>query len=148
VKIARSENAKRFAAVLFVAFVIACGGKTPNLADTAVLRFTPRVADPGSPQTVTAEAGSGQVVVRATLAAPDPCRTLDADLDHTDSELTLRVSIRPAGAGACVLVIGRFAYDAVIESVPRGRFGLRVVHTYPSTGWPTETVLTQMIEVR
>jgi hypothetical protein len=138
----------RFAVVLFLAFVIACGGKTPTTPDTAFLRFTPRVPEPGSPESVRAEAGQGQIAVRATLSGPDPCRTVEGDLNHTDQEVTLRVFIRPSGAGVCVQIIGRFAYDAVIEGLPRGRYVLQVVHTYPSTGWPTGAVLSQTMDVR
>ena len=138
----------RFAVVPFLALVIACGGKAPTAPDTAFLRFNPRVPDPGSPESVTAEAGQGQITVRATLSGPDPCRTLEAELDQTDREVSLRVFIRPSGAGVCVLVIGRFAYDAVIEGLPRGRYVLQVVHTYPYTGWPTRTVLSQTMDVR
>ena len=138
----------RFAVVLFLASMIACSGKTPTTPDTASLRFTPRGPEPGSLESVRAEAGQGQIAVRATLSAPDPCRTLDGELDLTDREVTLRVLIRPSGASVCVQVVGRFAYDAVIEGLPRGRYVLQVVHTYPSTGWPSGTVLRQTLDVR
>jgi hypothetical protein len=137
----------RFAVVLFAAVVIACG-KAPTASGTASLRFTPRVPEPGSPESVTAEAGQGQITVRATLSGPDPCRTLEGELDQTDREVNLRVFIRPSGAGGCILVIGRFAYDAVIDGLPSGRYVLQVVHTYLSTGWPTRTVLNQTMDVR
>lgn len=138
----------RFAVVLFLAFVIGCGGKTPTTPDTAFLRFTPRVPEPGSPESVRAEAGQGHVAVRATLSGPDPCRTLEADLDRTDQEVTLRVRVRPNGAEVCVQVVGGYAYDAVIEGLPPGRYVLQVVHMYLSTGWPTRAVLSQTMDVR
>jgi len=59
----------------------------------------------------------------------------------------LRVSIRPTGV-PCVLVLGRFAYDAFIEGLTPGRYSLQVVHTYPSTGWPTSAVLNETVDVR
>jgi hypothetical protein len=138
----------RFAVLLFVAFAIACGGKTPTAPDTAFLRFTPRVPEPGAAESVTAAAGQGQIAVRSTLSGPDPCRTLGGELEQTDRDVTLRVFIRPSGAAVCVQVVGRFAYDAVIDGLPRGRYALQVVHTYPSTGWPTGTVLSQTVDVR
>jgi hypothetical protein len=138
----------RFALLLLLAFVIACGGKTPTAPDGASLRFTTRVPEPGSADLVTAEAGQGQIEVRSTLSGPDPCRTLAGELEQTDREVTLRVFIRPSGAAVCVQVLGRFAYDAVIEGLPRGRYALHVVHTYPSTGWPTGAVLSQTVDIR
>ena len=138
----------RFAVPLFLAFVIACGGKTPSAPDTASLRFTPRVPESGAAASVTAEAGQGQIAVRATLFGPDPCRTLGGELEQRGRDVTLRVFIRPNGAEVCVTVQGRFAYDAVIEGLPPGRYALQVVHTYQSTGLSTATVLSQTVDVR
>jgi hypothetical protein len=136
------------AVVLLLAFVIACGDKAPTAPDTVFLRFTPRVAEPGSGESVTVETGQGQIAVRATLSGPDPCRTLEAELDQNDREVTLRFFIRPSGGGVCVQIIGGFSYEAVIEGLPRGTYGLQVVHAYPSTGWPTRAVLSQTVDVR
>ncbi|HJU42114.1 MAG TPA: hypothetical protein VJ691_04835 [Vicinamibacterales bacterium] len=138
----------RFAVVLILAFVIACSGRTTTAPDAAFLRFTQRPPEPGSSQSVTAEGGQAQISVRATLTGPDPCRMLDAVLDRANRELTLRVFIRPNGAAVCVQVLGKFAYDAVIEGLPRGKYVLQVVHAYSATGWPTQTVLTQTMDVR
>lgn len=139
--------AMRFVVALFLVFAIACGGKTPNVPDTAVLRFTPRAPQSGPPNVVTAEAGQRLIIVRATLSGPDPCRTLDGELTQMDRELTLRVFIRPM-AVVCAQVIGQYAYDAAIERLQPGTYVLQVIHTYPTTGWPTDTVLSQTIEVR
>jgi hypothetical protein len=138
----------RFALLLLLAFVIACGGETPTAPGSASLRFTSRVPEPGAAASVAAEAGQGQIAVRATLSGPDPCRILEGELAQTDRNVTLRVFIRPSGTGVCVQIVGGFAYDAVIEGLPRGRYGLQVVHTYPSTGWPTGVVLSQTVDVR
>ena len=88
------------------------------------------------------------MTIRATLPGPDPCRTLEGELGHTGPQLVLRVFIRPSGAESCVQVVGRFAYDAQIENLSRGTYDLQVVHIYPSTGWPTRTVLNQTMDVR
>jgi hypothetical protein len=133
--------------VLSLAFMVACGGKSPTAPDSAMLRFTPRAPDAGAADSTTAEAGRGAITIRATLAGPDPCRTLDGNLEQTAQQLTLRVSIRPTG-GPCILVLGRFAYDAFIEGLTPGRYSLQVVHTYPSTGWPTSAVLNETVDVR
>lgn len=141
-------DAVRLAMVLPFVSVIACGGQTPTAPDPASLRFTPRVAEPASIESATAEAGQGQITVRATLLGPDPCRTLEAEIDKRDREVALRVFIRPSGAPVCIQIVGNFSYDAVIEGLPRGRYNLQVVHTYPSTGWPTRAVLSQTVDVR
>jgi hypothetical protein len=117
--------------------------------DTATLQFAVRALDPGqSGESVVAEAGQGRIAVRATLSAPDPCRALSGELDRSGQHLTLRVSVRPNDAHACVQVIGRFGYDAAIEGLAPGRYRLQVVHTYPATGWPTRAVLDETFDVR
>ena len=138
-----------WAVVIFLPGALACSS-TPTAPETAVLRFTPRPVEPGSGESAsaTADAVQGQVAVRATLLGPDPCRTLEGELEQRGGEVTLRVFIRPSGAGGCVQVLGAFAYDAVIERLPRGRHVLQVVHTYPSTGWPTRIVLNETVDVR
>jgi len=138
---------RRLAVGLLVAFAIACGGETPTAPGQGTLHFSPHPPEPGSGESTTVEAGQGQIDVRATLTGPDPCRTLHGDLEQADRQLTLRVSIRPTGA-VCVAMIGRFAYDASIVGLTPGRYSLQVVHTYPSTGWPTTTVLNQTLDVR
>lgn len=136
----------RFVVVLFLTFAIGCGGETPTHPDSAVLRFTPRAPEPGSGESAGADAGQGRITVRATFAGPDPCRALSGDLEQDGRQLNLRVSVRPTG-GPCILVVGRFAYDASIEGLVPGRYSLQVVHMYPSTGWPTTTVLVETLTV-
>jgi hypothetical protein len=136
----------RIAAVLVLACVIGCGGNAPTAPEPAFLRFTSRAPDPGSSESAAAEAGRGQISVRATLAGPDPCRILAGQLEQSERQLTLRVSVQPTN-DVCVLVVGRFAYDAAIERLAPGTYSLRVVHDYPATGWPTTTVLNQTLTV-
>jgi hypothetical protein len=138
---------RRFVVGLLVAFAIACGGDTPTSPGSGSLQFTPHSPEPGTGESTTAEASQGQIDVRATLRSPDSCRTLHGELEQTGRQLTLRVSIRPTGA-VCVTVIGRFAYDASIVGLVPGRYSLQVIHTYPSTGWPTTTVLNDTFDVR
>jgi hypothetical protein len=131
----RTEDSVRFMVVLFLAFVSGCDGNTPTHPDAAFLRFTPDTLEPGAAESASADAGPGQIAIHATFAGPDPCRTISADLEQAGRELTVRVSIRPTG-GPCILIVGRFAYDALIEGLAPGRYALQVVHVYPSTGWP------------
>ena len=141
-------SAMRVAVLLLLPFLSACGGTTPAGPDGAFLRFALRAPKPQSGDSVTAQAGRRQIAVLATLSGPDPCRTLEGELESRDGEVTLRVLIRPSGAAGCVQVVGRFAYAAVIEGLRPGRYHLQVVHTYPSTGWPTQAVLSETVDVR
>jgi hypothetical protein len=143
----RRSLALHLTVAVFLAVVMACGGQTPTAPDTASLRFTSRVPGPGSGESVTAAAAKRRIAIRATLRGPDPCRTLEGELDQRNRELTLRVFVRP-NSEVCVQIIGGFAYDAVIEGLPRGTYVLQVVHTYVSTGFPTQTVLNQTMNVR
>ena len=137
----------RLILALSLAFTLGCSDKTPTSPDGATLRFTARTPEPNAPISTTAVAGTGQITVRATLGGPDPCRVLDGDLDEVGKQLTLRVSVRPV-SGVCTAVVGRFAYDASIEDLTPGSYTLQVVHAYPSTGIPTETVLSQTLAVK
>ena len=139
--------ARRLASALLIAFAAACGGESPTAPGTGALRFTPHPPAGGGGESITAEAAQGQIDIRATLAGPDPCRTLLGDLEQAGRQLILRVSIR-SNADVCVAMIGRFAYDASIVGLAPGRYDLQVVHAYPSTGWPTTTVLSETVDVR
>lgn len=132
---------------VMLALAIACGGESPTAPGNGSLQFAPQSPQPGSDQSATAEAGQGQIDVRATLLGPDPCRTLQGELEQAGRQLTLRVSIREMG-GYCVLTLGQFAYTASIVGLSPGNYALQVVHTYPSTGWATTTVLNESLDVR
>lgn len=97
---------------------------------------------------VQARGEAGRIVVNAQFSAPDPCRTVSAELDRAGSELTLRVSIRPDDSQGCIAAIGNFEYDAVIRALPARSYHLRVIHSYPGTGWPTVTALDRTVTVQ
>jgi hypothetical protein len=137
----------RVVAVLMMAFAVGCGGETPTAPGSGSLRFISHPPEPGSGESTTVEAGQGQIDVHATFTGPDPCRMPHGDLEQTGRQLTLRVSIHPTD-DVCVAVIGRFAYDASIVGLAPGSYSLQVVHTYPSTGWSTATVLNETLDVR
>ena len=138
----------RFALALLCVFAVGCSDKTPTSPEGPTLVFAAKTPVTGAPDSATAVAGTGQIGVSATFAGPDPCRVLDGDLESTESrQLTLRVSVRPV-SGVCTLVVGRFAYDAMIDGLTPGNYTLQVVHTYPSTNWPTATVISQTLTVK
>lgn len=90
----------------------------------------------------------GGFAVDARLSAPDPCRTISAELQGTGSEVVIEVEIRPTSGGGCLQIIGTFAYEAVVDGLAPGAYHLQVIHRYPSTGWPTATVLDRQVQVR
>lgn len=119
--------------------------------EQGALDFTARSAGHGQwleQPVVQAKGESGRIVVNAKLSAPDPCRTLSGTLEREGSELTLQVSIERDQSGGCYQIIGTFEYDAVIRRLPAGSYRLRVIHTYPGTGWPMVTALDRTVQVQ
>ncbi|HEX2093466.1 MAG TPA: hypothetical protein VHG28_13760 [Longimicrobiaceae bacterium] len=113
------------------------------------LEFTAQELREPTPPTpgVRAEGGEGRITVWGVLDTPDPCRKLSGEIQADGTELTLRVTTAPTGA-VCVAVIGYFRYDAVLSGLGPGTYRLRVVQTYPGTGWETKTALDQSVTVR
>ncbi|HYW07724.1 MAG TPA: hypothetical protein VE913_12250, partial [Longimicrobium sp.] len=95
----------------------------------------------------TATGGAGTVTVRGSLSAPNPCHALSGTAEREGRTVTLTVASRAAG-GVCAHMIGTFTYDATLAGLEAGTYSLRVVHTYPGTGWETKTALTQDVRVR
>jgi hypothetical protein len=85
--------------------------------------------------------------VQGALSTPTPCYTLSGAVRRVESIVTLTVEARSRG-GMCVQSIGAFAYDAVLGGLPAGTYSLRVVHTYPGTGWESRGALEAPVTVR
>lgn len=114
------------------------------------LEFSARQLPQGeqvSQPSASATGGEGTVRVTGRLSAPDPCRNVTGALERSGDALTLRVSVAP-GADMCAQVIAAFEYTGVVSGLSPGAYTLRVVHTYPQTGWDTETVLEESVRVR
>jgi hypothetical protein len=138
--------------ILTLAMALLLGACSYDLvaARPGALEFTPQALQHGEwleqPE-VEARGEAGRIVVSARLSAPDPCQQLNGELERSGSELKLRVTITRVGE-ACIQPIGTFGYQAVIRDLAPGGYRLRVIHTYPNTGWPTVTALDQTVEVR
>lgn len=121
------------------------GRSQPRMEFTASqLPLEQQVPEP----TATARGGSGTITVTGRLSAPDPCRRVTGELERTDSGLELRVVVAPSGAEICAQVISAFEYRGVVTGMAPGEHAVRVVHTYPQTGWETETVLSERVRVQ
>jgi hypothetical protein len=94
-----------------------------------------------------ATGGAGTVTVSGTVSTPNPCHALSGTAAREGSTLTLTVSAR-SNAEMCIQSIGAIGFDATIRGVPAGSYTLRVVHTYPGSGWETKTAMTQQVQVR
>ncbi len=94
-----------------------------------------------------ATGGAGTVTVGGTVSTPNPCHTLSGAAAREGSTLTLTVTAR-SNADMCIQSIGSLGFDATLRGVPAGSYTLRVVHTYPGSGWETKTAMTQQVQVR
>jgi hypothetical protein len=94
-----------------------------------------------------ATGGAGTVTVSGTVSTPNPCHALSGTATRDGSTLTLIVTAR-SNAEMCIQSIGSIGFDATIRGVPAGSYTLRVVHTYPGSGWETKTAMTQQVQVR
>jgi hypothetical protein len=152
------------APLILVPALAACSMNTPR--DSSTGSGTPdggqaptQAPAPGGPITVElkqrepggapdgATGGTGTVAVRGTISTPNPCYALAGAAASEGRTLTLTVTAR-SNAEVCVQSIGTLGYDATLRGVPAGSYTVRVVHTYAGTGWPTETALTQEVQVR
>jgi hypothetical protein len=137
----------RFALCGLLGAAIACGGSptapSPVLSSFQVSGGTSFGSPPAPPSV---QVSPGRVAITAETNTPTPCYTLAGDFTAASRELRLHVDARPSEVGGCVLVLGRFSYNAVIM-LPAGNYTLVVVHAFPGTGWPATEVLRQTVTV-
>lgn len=95
---------------------------------------------------VTARGAGGAVAVTGALSTPTPCYTLSGSARRDGGVVTLTVEAR-ATDGICVQSIGAFSYEATVRGIAAGSYTLRVIHTYPGTGWETRPALDTTITV-
>jgi hypothetical protein len=129
------------------------GSQTPG--DTVRVEVTARQVEPApaeqpappAPTGVSARGEAGRIVVTGRMETPDPCRRVAGTAQRSGAEVTLRMEAHREGE-MCTQVISAFAYDAAVQGLPAGTYRLRVVHAYPGTGWETQTVLEESVQVR
>jgi hypothetical protein len=98
-------------------------------------------------QGATAQPSAGGATVRGTMTTPTPCHRLSGAVERTGGAVVLRVSAAADPDAMCIQSIGAVPYTAVIRGLPAGTHEIRVVHTYPGTGWETATVLETRVTV-
>lgn len=102
----------------------------------------------GQDQSATAEGAAGGAVVRGVASTPTPCHRLAGAVERAGETVTLRVSATADPDAMCIQSIGAIPYTATVRGLPAGDYALRVVHTYPGTGWETATVLETRVTAR
>jgi hypothetical protein len=102
----------------------------------------------GDDQRATVEAAAGGATVRGVMSTPNPCHRLSGTVERAGSTVTLRVSAAVDPDVMCIASIGSIPYTAVLRGLPAGSYTLRVLHTYPGTGWETATALETQVTVR
>lgn len=87
-----------------------------------------------------------EITVRRTITTPSWCRDLEADAVRTGNDVTLRVKASETRE-ECPPGEGLWGYLAEIRGLRRGRYNLRVVHTFADPRRASEVVLTHPIVV-
>lgn len=95
-----------------------------------------------------AEGAAGGAVVRGVISTPNPCHRLSGAAQRSGTVVTLTLSATVDADVMCIASIGAIPYTATLRGLPAGRHTLRVVYTYPGTGWPTSTALETEVAVR
>lgn len=99
-------------------------------------------------QTATAEGAAGGAVVQGTMATPTPCHRLNGVVQRSGETVTLTVSATADPDAMCIQSIGSIPYTATVRGLPAGSYTLRVLHTYPESGWDTATALETQVTAR
>jgi hypothetical protein len=102
----------------------------------------------GEEQRAAAEGAAGGAVVRGTISTPNPCHRLSGAVQRSGTTVTVTISATVDPDVMCIASIGNIPYTATLRGLPAGRYTLRVLHTYPGTGWPTATALETEVAVR
>lgn len=102
----------------------------------------------GDDQRATAESAAGGAVVHGTITTPNPCHRLSGAVERAGETVTVRVTATADPETMCIASIGAIPYTAHVRGLPAGNYTLRVLHTYPGTGWETATALEARITAR
>jgi hypothetical protein len=132
---ARPLNRRRLLVALG-ALLLGAGGcdfldEEPELAEFIFAESTHGVTV--EPSIDVADIGASIAIV-GQLNTPTPCHRLRASLDHSGSQLTLRVVAQPT-TGTCDNVIGNFRYQGVIRNLADGTYQFRVQHSFDASSW-------------
>lgn len=126
------------------------GGAPAQGSQQVTVELVPGAASSsaGGEQASTAEGAAGGAVVRGTMSTPTPCHRLSGTVQRAGETVTLTISAAADPDAVCIQSIGAIPYTATVRGLPAGTYALRVLHTYPGTGWPTATALDTRVTAR
>jgi hypothetical protein len=126
------------------------GGGAPSTGAQVKLEFQQGQggSSTGGEQGATATAGSGQIGIRGTMETPTPCHKLSGELQQQGRTLSVRVVAQADPDVMCIQSIGSIPYTATLRGVAPGAYTVRVIHTYPGTGWDAAAALETQVTVR
>jgi hypothetical protein len=102
----------------------------------------------GGEQGATATAGSERIAISGTMQTPNPCYKLSGELQQQGQTLSVRVVGQADPNAMCIQSIGAIPYTATLRDVAPGTYTVRVIHTYPGTGWDAAAALETQVTVR
>ncbi len=68
------------------------------------------------------------------MRLPNPCYGVSAEASATSDSMVLRLTAT-AQPGICQQVLTAVPYTATVHGLLAGGYTVRVVYTYPETGW-------------
>ncbi len=118
--------------------IVACGSVRPqaNTTQEATLEFVILETEIRAQRDTSYLSGSGdgQLTVSGVIRTPNPCYSLDAEVDADADSVTLRVTATPQPR-ICASVVAAFPYTATVGGLKGGAYTVNVLYTYPATGW-------------
>jgi hypothetical protein len=126
------------------------GGAPAQGSQQVTVELVPGAAtsSAGNEQPSTAEGAAGGAVVRGTVSTPTPCHRLRGTVQRAGETVTLTIAAAADPDAMCVQAIGAIPYTATVRGLPAGSYTLRVLHTYPGSGWETATALETRVTAR
>jgi hypothetical protein len=95
---------------------------------------------------IDAQGFAGEVIFVGQFNTPDPCFRINGRVDHSGSQLTLRLTAERTRTG-CADMLGSFRYAGAIRNLTAGTYQLKVVHEFPGTSWD-RTELNTSVTIR
>jgi hypothetical protein len=135
---------RKIAALLLACLLAGCDDATAPQPAAVDLAFD--IERPQTEPPFLVSDGDGQVTVRGTLRTP--CIGYTARAAAKRVLRTVEVRIIGINPGLCFHALGNYGYQATVRGLPAGEYHLRVVHTWPETGWGTDQVVDTQVRVR
>lgn len=134
----------KIAALLLVSLLPACDN--PAASTPAEVDFAFDIQRPENEPRFVVSEGRGEVTVRGDMRTP--CIGYEARAEADRALRTVEVRIIGSAPGPCFAALSTYGYQATVRGLPAGEYRLRVIHSYPDTGWPTTETVDERVRVR